>query len=57
MVQKMHNTISTYSHKGLKITISMRDHSLEEVLDAVQCVIKGCGFVFEGTVCIREDEL
>lgn len=49
-------TVSIYKCDDLKVMICSRGNTLEEVLEAVECAIRGAGFYLEiGSLTIEED--
>jgi len=45
---------STYEYDGLKIELTCLDHNLDEILSAMQSVIRGAGFSFSGELVIDD---
>lgn len=48
---------STYEHDGLKIELTILEHEIDTVISAMESVIRGAGFSFEGQLCIDDFEV
>ncbi len=51
----MKDIISIYKHDGLKVMLVTNGHTIDDVLHAFTCVLKGSGFYPKGEVVIEED--
>lgn len=48
---------SSYEYEGLKIVLTTQDHSLSDVLEAVEYVLRGQGYSVDGHLdVVKEDE-
>lgn len=48
---------STYEHDGIKTELTIQDHDLDTVISAMESVIRGAGFSFEGQLSIDDFEV
>ena len=49
-------TISSYEHDGLKIRLECREHTVPELLEAFEYVLRGAGFGVEmGSLEMKDD--
>lgn len=48
--------VSIYKYDGLKIMLVTKDHTIEEVLEAVGYVLRGQGYCFNGRIEVVDEE-
>lgn len=44
----LNSIVSIYKYDGLKVMLVTSEHTLEEVLEAFENVLRGSGFYFDG---------
>ena len=47
---------STFEHNRLKVTLTVDEHTVSEVLEAFTNVLRGAGYFLKGDVIIDEEE-
>lgn len=47
---------SSHSYDGLKVTLKVDGHSIEDVVQAFEAVLRGCTYSFDGHLELVEDE-
>jgi len=47
---------SSYEHDGLKMTLETDQHTISDVLEAVENVLRGSGFFFKGNIEIVDQD-
>ena len=55
-MEEMKPVKSSYEHDGLKMTLEIDQHDIYDVLEAVENVLRGSGFVFEGKIEIVDPD-
>lgn len=53
----MGKQLSRYEYEGLKVELETDMHTLGEILEAVEYVLRGQGYFFDGNLAVvKEDE-
>lgn len=52
----MENQISIYKYNGLKVMLVTNEHSIPDVLEAFEYVLRGQGFHFKGNLGVVDEE-
>lgn len=55
-MEEMKPVKSSYEHDGLKITLETDEHTIPDVLKAVENVLRGSGFFFKGNIEIVDPD-
>ena len=56
VLQPIQPITTTYEHDGLKISLTVDEHTITDILEGVEGVIKAAGYCFDGRLDIINDE-
>jgi hypothetical protein len=52
----MEQSIGIHKHGGLKVMVVAQEHTIDEVIQAFECALRGASFVFNGHLELVEDD-